>query len=484
MPKQPIIIWFRQDLRISDNPALQAACETGAPIIPLYILDDNNAKEWKMGAASRVWLHHALASLNQDLSENLIFKKGEAKKIIEELVQETNAHAVFWNRCYEPWRISRDKIIKTTLEKENIEIQSFNGSLLWEPWHIKTGGGTPYKVFTPYYRKGCLQQPPPRTPLPKAKSINFAKTQIKNLTLSDLNLMPPTREGDWDERLCKYWDISEKGAHQRLNDFLEDGLKQYKKGRDHPADQNTSRLSPYLHFGQISPNTAWYAAQERGVAEGWETDMDHFLSELGWREFSYNLLFHFPDITWKNLQDKFDNFPWTKNKTTEIKSWQQGKTGFPIVDAGVRELWETGYMHNRVRMIVGSFLVKNMLTHWHVGEEWFWDCLVDADLASNAASWQWIAGSGADASPYFRVFNPILQSQKFDKDGDYIRRFVPELKDLPKEHIHTPWETPELILKSAGIELGKTYPIPTMMHKDARDRALAAYQTIRQAKAE
>ena len=474
----PIIIWFRQDLRLSDNPALQAASETGQPIIPVYILDDQNAHEWKMGAASRVWLHHSLSALDKDLSNHLVIEQGDASKIIPELVKKTGASAVYWNRCYEPWCITRDKNIKADLDSKNIDVQSSNGSLLWEPWTIKNQAGLPYKVFTPFYRKGCLQAPPPREPLPRPKRLTYGDTDGLGISLDDLALLP-VKERHWDKALVKHWTISETGAHKRLSDFLEDGLANYKTGRDHPADENTSRLSPYLHFGQISPNQAWYAAQERGTVEGWEKDRDHFLSELGWREFSYSLLYHFPKITWENLQDRFNDFPWNNEPSADLEKWQQGQTGYPIVDAGMRQLWETGYMHNRVRMIVGSFLVKNMLTHWHLGEEWFWDTLVDADLASNAASWQWIAGCGADAAPYFRIFNPILQSKKFDSAGSYIRRFVPELKDLSDKDIHAPWEVSKIELRAAGIELGKTYPKPMMDHGAARDRALEAFKSTK-----
>ena len=478
MSKAPIIVWFRQDLRLNDNPALSAAVENGFPVIPLYILDDVNAEDWTMGGASRVWLHHGLNALNKDLSEHLVIEQGDASKIIPALIKKTGASGIYWNRCYEPWRIARDKDIKADLESNDIDVQSFNGSLLWEPWHISTQAGTPYKVFTPYYRKGCLNQPAPREPLERSTRITYGETDGLGCAVNDLNLLP-TKEGNWHETLAGHWDISEAGANQRLHDFLDDGLANYKTGRDHPADDNTSRLSPYLHFGMISPNTAWYAAQERGTLEGWEKDMGHFLSELGWREFSYNLLYHFPKIVWENLQEKFDNFPWKSQESEDLYAWQKGMTGFPIVDAGMRQLYETGYMHNRVRMIVGSFLVKNMLTHWHQGETWFWDCLVDADLASNSASWQWIAGCGADAAPYFRIFNPMLQSKKFDGKGEYIRHFIPELKDMPDEHIHAPWEAPDGVLKMAGVELGKDYPKPLMMHSDARDRAMEAYQSVR-----
>jgi deoxyribodipyrimidine photo-lyase len=479
MSKTPVIVWFRQDLRLHDNPALHAAYESGAPVIPLYILDDDNAKEWKMGSASRWWLHHALDNLNKDLSGHLVLEQGDATKIIPALIKKTDAKSIYWNRCYEPWRIERDKKIKSELEDNDIGVESFNGSLLWEPWTIKNQSGAPYKVFTPFYKKGCLNAPEQRAPLDRPARLTYGDTEGLGKILDSLKLLPQKPQPRWDRKMEKHWTISEDGAQKRLKDFLDDGLQHYKEGRDHPAHNNTSRLSPYLHFGQISPNTVWYAAQERGTAEGWERDRDHFLSELGWREFSYHLLYHFPHITWENLQEKFNDFPWNSQDSKEVQDWQKGLTGYPIVDAGMRELWETGYMHNRVRMIVGSFLVKNMLTHWHHGEEWFWDCLVDADLANNSASWQWIAGCGADAAPYFRIFNPILQSKKFDEKGEYIRQYVPELSKLPDKHIHAPWEAPDDILEEAGIKLGKDYPKPMMDHSAARDRALEAFKSTK-----
>ena len=481
MSKAPIIVWFRQDLRLSDNPALHAAYETGYPIIPLYILDDENAKEWKMGAASRVWLRHSLEALNKDLSDHLVIQKGDATEIIPDIISKTKAVGIYWNRCYEPWRIKRDENIKSFLKDEmkDLDVQSFNGSLLWEPWTIKNQSGDPYKVFTPFYRKGCLNAEEPRKPLDRPSRLTYGDTDGLGITFKDLDLLPAKKEGDWDERMISHWNISEDGAHKRLKDFLKNSLGHYKEGRDHPAQENTSRLSPYLHFGQISPNTAWYEAKKQDIGKSPEKNREHFLSELGWREFSYSLLYHFPKITWENLQEKFNNFPWSSQESKDLKDWRKGLTGYPIVDAGMRQLWETGYIHNRVRMIVGSFLVKNMLTHWHRGEEWFWDCLVDADLASNSASWQWIAGCGADAAPYFRIFNPILQSKKFDADGNYIKQFVPELKDMPAKHIHAPWEAPDDVLKEAGIELGTTYPKPMMDHSEARDRALGAFQSTK-----
>lgn len=473
MTQSPVIVWFRQDLRLADNPALHAAHQTGAPIIPVYILDDDNAGPWKMGGASRVWLHHSLNALGQSLDGHLHVVAGDAATLLPALVKKTKATGVYWNRCYEPWRIARDKNIKAALEDNGIDAQSFNGSLLWEPWEIKKNDGTPYKVFTPFFRKGCLSAMPPRKPLPIPKKMNLISAPGGG-TVDDLTLLPARPR--WDTGMVKHWTIGEKGAQKRLKDFIEDGLEGYKDGRNVPSQENVSRLSPYLHFGEISPNTAWYAAQSSGAANGLERDADTFMSELGWREFSYGLLYHTPSIVWDNLNARFNNFPWTDRETRDVNDWQRGMTGYPIVDAGMRELWETGYMHNRVRMIVGSFLVKNLLVHWRQGELWFWDTLFDADLANNSASWQWIAGCGADAAPYFRIFNPVLQGEKFDPRGEYVRRYVPELKDMPDSHIHKPWDASPLILKAAGVELGKTYPAPMVDHGKARDRALEAFQ--------
>lgn len=487
--KAPILVWFRQDLRLSDNPALHAACAAGHPIIPVYILDDVNAKDGnqdhKMGSTSRVWLHHALQALDKDLSDNLIILNGDATEIIPDLIKKTNAAGIYWNRCYEPWRIKRDENIKSFIKDnmEGIEVKSFNGSLLWEPWNIKNQAGTPYKVFTPYYKKGCLNQEPPREPLPHPTNMTFGDTKELGESVEALNLLPPEKEGDWDERLVSNWTISEAGAQKRMTDFLSKGIKNYKDGRNHPSWDNVSRLSAYLHWGHVSPNQVWYAAKATDMTGGSEKDREHFLSELGWREFSYNLLYHFPTLPWENLQPRFNDFPWKTADSDEgkenLERWKYGQTGYPIVDASMRELHETGYMHNRPRMIVGSFLVKNMLTHWHEGEKWFWDCLVDADLASNSASWQWIAGCGADAAPYFRIFNPMTQSEKFDKDGEYIRKYVPELYDVPNKYIHAPWDAPADVLKKCGVVLGENYPKPMMMHSDARDRALEAFKSTK-----
>ncbi|MFP4312736.1 MAG: cryptochrome/photolyase family protein [Alphaproteobacteria bacterium] len=474
MTQKTALIWFRQDLRLHDNPALHHAVENEYKIIPLFILDDENAGPWKRGGASRWWLHQSLQSLNNSLEGNLVFRKGKADEIIPELVKEHEIKAVFWNRCYEPWRISRDQNIKTQLKESRIECDTFNGSLLWEPWEIKKDDGTPYKVFTPFYKKGCLNAAPPLEPLPKPDNISFADFRPR-YDVSDLDLLPAIQ---WYRKMKPHWEISESGAHERLHHFLENGLSGYKEDRNRPDKDNTSMLSPYLHHGEISVREIWHQARAKGMDCAPEKDVEHFCSELGWREFSHSLLYYNPEITDKPIQAKFEAFPWDKNDAY-LERWQKGQTGIPIVDAGMRQLWQTGWMHNRVRMIVGSFLIKNMLIHWQEGHKWFWDCLVDADYANNGASWQWVAGCGADAAPYFRIFNPVTQGEKFDPDGAYIRQYVPELKELPTKYLYAPWEAPPLVLKEAGITLGKDYPEAVVDLKASRNRALEAFQSLK-----
>jgi deoxyribodipyrimidine photo-lyase len=468
MKKSPIIMWFRQDLRLQDNPALNAAHETGQPILPVYILDDENSGAWKMGGASRWWLHESLKALSNSLSGALCLYHSDPQEILADLLKKTGATDIYWNRCYEPWRIARDKKIKEALPGK-----SFNGALLFEPHTTLKDDGTPYKVFTPFYRKGCLEKAPePHQPETAFKDLNLF--DHKGQSLDDLKLFPAIK---WYDDMAGMWQPGEEGARARLDEFLENGLRFYKDGRNFPDQPHVSRLSPHLHFGEISPHTAWYAARETMVAQRCETDGETFLSELGWREFSNSLLYHAPQLPRDNWNKKFDNFPW-RDDMDALKAWQRGQTGYPIVDAGMRELWQTGYMHNRVRMIVGSFLVKNLMLHWHHGEDWFWDTLVDADLANNSASWQWIAGCGADAAPYFRIFNPVTQGQKFDGDGAYVRRYVPEIAALPDKYLHCPWDAPEMILKGANVTLGKDYPKPIVDLKASRERALAAFKSL------
>lgn len=464
-----VLFWFRNDLRLADNPGLFEAAKKGQ-VLPIYIMDEH-LSDFKMGSASKWWLHHSLKNLDASLDCKLNVYAGRPMDVLIDLVKKHNITAVYWNRCYEPDRINDDSKIKAYLKSIAVECQSFNGSLLWEPWEVLKGDKTYYKVFTPYYRNGCLKAGMPRTPLPKPAQLSCIKDKDA-ITIDALSLIPKIH---WYDQMEETWQIGEQSALNRCESFLNEGLLGYKELRNNPAKRNVSRLSPHLHFGEISPNQVWHAALAVGTVRGVENDLDCFLSELGWREFSYYLLYHFPKLPRQNFQPKFDAFPWIQNEGF-LKAWQSGQTGYPIVDAGMRQLWQTGYMHNRVRMIVGSFLIKNLKLHWHHGADWFWDCLVDADLASNSASWQWVAGSGADASPYFRIFNPVLQGQKFDADGEYTRCFVPELKDLPSKYLFNPWTAPDHVLRASGVVLDRDYPRPIVDLARSRDEALLAYK--------
>ncbi len=396
-----------------------------------------------------------------------MFLKGDAAKEMPNFVEKTKAEAVFWNRRYEPWAMERDKGIKENLKENGVEAHSFNGSLLFEPWEIKNKTGLSYKVFTPYSR-ACHERGGIRPPT-GTKKVNFTKAE--GLTLDDLKLMPSIK---WYGGMDDFWKPGEEGGKARLKRFAADAAAKYKAQRDFPAIDGVSRLSPYLHFGELSPHQIWDAISGK-------VDRAHdYLRQLLWREFSWHLLYHAPDFPEKPWDAKFTKFPWKKDKKL-LRLWQKGLTGYPIVDAGMRQLWETGWMHNRVRMIVGSFLVKNLLLNWRDGEDWFWDTLVDADLGNNAAGWQWIAGCGADAAPYFRIFNPVLQSRKFDPAGEYIKKYIPELKKLPANLVHAPWEASPLELSAAGVTLGKTYPAPVVDLAESRDRALKAYNVAKNA---
>lgn len=477
MPKSsPTILWFRQDLRLRDNPALSAALEQGA-VLAVFVLDDKNAGERRHGAASRCWLHHSLKTLDSSLGGKLWVLEGDATELIPQFAAEQGATAVYWNRCYEPWRITRDGRIKQALATLGINAESHSGTLLWEPWQVLKSDGTPYKVFTPFYRHALKTQPAavvaPATVIDHRASDFLACKQDRN-KIDSLALLPVSI---WHKAMLEDWTPGEAGAQMRLEEFLEGGLTDYREGRDFPARRSVSRLSPHLHFGEISVKQVAYAAT-LSAQQGHESQSEHFLRELAWREFSYSLLYHFPAVCEKNLKQEFDHFPWRDDPELRI-AWQRGMTGYPIVDAGMRELYATGTMHNRVRMITASFLVKNLMQHWRHGEQWFWDCLVDADLANNSCSWQWVAGSGADAAPYFRIFNPVTQSQKFDKDGEYIRRFIPEIAALPSKFLHDPSSAPETVLQQAGISLGVDYPRAIVDLKQSRERALSAYHAMR-----
>ncbi|WP_236870235.1 cryptochrome/photolyase family protein [Candidatus Bandiella numerosa] len=471
MKEKTVIHWFKQDLRLHDNPSLYSSCKTGR-IIPIYIFDTYNPKQYQIGGASSWWLHHSLISLQKSLSGNLCLFLGNPKDILLYLIDKYNVCSVHWNRCYASWKIERDSDIEKFLTSKGVEVKTYNASLLWEPWETLKQDGTPYKVFTPFYKSGCLLNGvSPRKPIPAPVKIEFFFKDNEYNNIEKLNLLPNLA---WHKKLSKHWDIGEKNAISKLADFIESSLQNYKEGRNYPGENFASRLSPHIHFGEISPNFIWNKINSIESDE----NTQHFFSELGWREFSYYLLYHFPFLPKKNLQKNFDKFPWEKNEKY-LDCWQKGITGYPIVDAGMRQLWEEGYMHNRVRMIVGSFLVKNLLLHWHHGQRWFWDCLVDADLANNSAGWQWIAGCGADAAPYFRIFNPVTQGHKFDAQGKYTRKYVPELNNLPNKYLFSPWEAPNNILKEAGVVLGENYPYPIVNLQESRNLALEAYDKIK-----
>jgi deoxyribodipyrimidine photo-lyase len=472
MPANTVIMWFRQDLRLSDNPALLNAIQQGR-VLPVFILDEGN--DWSIGGASRWWLHHSLLALNESLQGNLWILRGDAAELLLQLAREHSASHAFWNRCYEPSIIRRDSLIKEQLTADGITATSSNGSLIWEPWENLKQDGTPYKIFTPFY-KYAIANNPPAAPSPAANA-NFDTVkclQGKN-RIDDLNLLP---EINWYEQIASQWQPGELGARQRLQNFAENGLYDYRDGRDYPAKRSVSMLSPHLHFGEISPREAASVVKQAGDIDSNEEQAAHFIRELAWREFSYYTLYHFPHICQQNMKSQFDRFPWVKDQKS-LCLWQQGQTGFPLVDAGMRELWQTGTMHNRVRMIVGSFLVKNLMIHWLEGARWFWDCLLDADLANNSCSWQWVAGSGADAAPYFRIFNPVTQSTKFDPEGSYIRKYVPELNGLSNKAIHDPSSAAASELEKAGVILGEHYPRAIVDLKESRVRALDAYKALR-----
>ncbi len=472
MNEQKIIVWFRQDLRLADNPALHEAIKVGK-IIPVFILDQDGAKNFAIGDASRWWLHESLQSLKHDLKGHLIIAEGDSLKILKQLIKKYQATAVYWNRCYQPWAIERDQQIKKELLSDGIDTQSFNGSLLWEPQDVVKSDGTAYKVFTAFYKNGCLKAQAPREILAKPRTLKFEK-MVKIENLDGLGLL---KKNDAVQRFEKHWKPTEQQAHKLLQDFIKNTLSGYKTGRDFPVLQQTSRLSPYLQFGQISPHQVWWAVKDQGYEYASRVDVQHFLTELVWREFSYNVLFHAPTVTHKNLQKKFDHLIWRSSKS-DLESWQQGLTGYPLVDAGMRELWQTGYMHNRVRMVVASFLIKNLRIDWREGEAWFWDLLVDADLASNSFNWQWVAGFGYDAAPYFRIFNPTTQGKKFDKHGEYVKHWVPELKNMPDKYLYEPWLAPLEILKKAKVVLEKNYPKPIVDLKISRQQALDNFKKL------
>ncbi|KQW66409.1 deoxyribodipyrimidine photolyase [Phenylobacterium sp. Root77] len=475
------LLWFRSDLRLADNPALAAALEQGGPVVPVFVLDDEDAGQWKAGRASRWWLHHSLQSLARDLEargSRLVLRRGRAAAEIERLAGELQASSVVWNRCYEPWATARDERLKATLKTKGVSVRSFNAMLLREPWEVMSGKGEPYRVFTPFWKalRAGLQLP---AAVAAPAGIPAPAEWPRSDALAEWALLPS--RPDWAGGLRAAWTPGEAGALERLDAFAGPLSLQYGEARNLPGREGTSRLSPHLHFGEIGPRQVWRAQTAAALAETGDlmpSGVEVYLSEIAWREFSHHLLFHTPTLPDRPLRPDFADFPWRRDPDG-LAAWTRGLTGYPIVDAGMRQLWATGWMHNRVRMIVASFLIKDLLVDWRAGQAWFWDTLVDADLANNAASWQWVAGSGADASPYFRVFNPVTQGEKFDPDGAYVRRWAPELAGLPDKLLHAPWKATPLELADAGVRLGVDYPAPIVDHAVARERALEAYASIR-----
>ena len=475
MSDNPVLCWFRDDLRLADNPALAAAHASGRPLVLIYILDDSSLESRPLGGASRWWLDKSLRSLSERIAAKggkLILSKGQAETVIAEVVARTGACAVYWNRRYGPAR-KIDERIKAALKRDGVEAHSFNGSLLVEPFALKTGSGGDFKVFTPFWKalQASITIPDP-APEPRTLAAG-PKLASDDIAAWDLHPSKP----DWSTGFSAMWTPGELRARMRLREFLAGPVSGYTDGRNMPAQDSTSRLSPYMHFGEISPHQVWRAArhaEESGEAS--PREVQKFLSEIAWRDFSHYLLYHDPEMGRLSWRRQFEAVEWRNGTKTELEAWKRGQTGYPIIDAGMRQLWTTGWMHNRVRMIVASFFAKDLLVHWRKGEEWFWDTLVDADEANNANGWQWTAGTGADAAPYFRVFNPVLQGEKFDPEGAYVREWVPELAKLPPRWIHHPWEAPAVVLTSAGVKLGDTYPQPIVDHDFARKRALETYK--------
>jgi deoxyribodipyrimidine photo-lyase len=460
------IVWFRDDLRIADNPALDAAMRRGLPVIAVYVLDETSHGIRLLGGAARWWLHHSLERLGESLKAlgvPLVLRRGAALAVLGDLAGSSGAVAVAWNRRYGAAEIAVDTAVKAALTKSGVEVESFAGHLLHEPWTLKPASGPHYKVFTAFW-KAARVSAEPRRPLPAPKALQPIDRDISSDTLDDWRLLP--RQPDWSGGLADAWTPGEAGARDRLDRFLDESLTGYTRLRDRPDHVATSMLSPHLRFGEISPFQVWHSALARGDDSG----VDKFLSEIGWREFSWHLLFHNPGLTNSNLNRTFDRFAW-RDDTDGLDAWRRGRTGFPIVDAGMRQLWTTGWMHNRVRMIAASFLIKNLMIDWRQGEAWFWDTLVDADAANNPASWQWVAGSGADAAPFFRIFNPVLQGRKFDPQGAYVRHWIPEIADLSDAHVHEPWKAPDF--SDCG------YPAPIVDHAVARYRALDAFKALK-----
>lgn len=473
MPDQPVLLWFRRDLRLADNPAVHAAVGSGRPVVPVYVLDERDSHCWDAGGASRWWLHHSIESLDRDLQSlggRLTLRRGETAEVLEKLADETGAGHLVFSRFGGP---ESDLLEKTVSDRlgHRLELEPCSGYLLNEPGTVRTASGDQYRIFTPFF-KACLQLPDPAAPLDKPGKMRFG-TPVMSDELADWSLTPGNP--DWATGFRDVWTPGEKPAAIRSRELLSGRLDRYAKERDRPDHDGTSRLSPHLHFGEVSPRQLWHGVRQGDNPFG--DGAQGFIRQLYWREFSCHLLHAFPDLPTSPLRKEFEQFSWQRRPDL-LAAWQNGETGYPIIDAGMRELWQTGWMHNRVRMLVASFLVKHLLIPWQEGAAWFRDTLVDADEANNSASWQWVAGCGTDAAPYFRIFNPVIQGRKFDPHGRYTKRWIPELAKLDAGVVHAPWEASQDALREAGVRLGATYPAPIVEHREARERALAAYRRV------
>jgi deoxyribodipyrimidine photo-lyase len=474
---QTALVWLRRDLRLTDNPALLHALAHADRVVPLFVFSPDEEQRWAPGAASRWWLHHSLIALDRSLRKlgsQLVVQRGPSLTALRRSIRETGATLVCWNKLYEPSALKRDAELAAALDQDDVTVEQSNGALLFEPGSILNGQKLPYRVFTPFWRtveKELSTLPPPRKAPRKLPAV---PRKLSRIDIDDLALLPKIR---WDQGIAATWTPGEAGALKQLKQFGKH-VANYPTGRDRPDHADTSRQSPHLHFGEIGPrqivamlrHSASGAAQSRGT--------DSYLRQIGWREFAHHLLFHFPATTTAPLNERFAKQKWRQSRV-DLQAWQRGATGIPLVDAGMRELWHTGWMHNRIRMIVASVLTKNLQIHWLQGAQWFWDTLVDANLANNTLGWQWVAGCGADAAPYYRIFNPVLQAKRFDPQRRYIRQWLPEIARLPDRWIHQPWAAPEAVLQSAGIHLGVTYPVPVVDLGESRKRALQVYEQLR-----
>lgn len=478
MTENPVVYWIRNDLRLADNPALMAAAAPNRPVIPLFIWSPDEEDEWPPGAAAEAWLHRSLEALARAYGaqgSRLLYAQGDVEQVLNGLCRETGATAVYAAHRYEPAAQRQEAQVRDSLSHIGVDLHLFAGSVLHPPAAIETNAGAPYQVFTPYYRR-CQLEPPPPTPLPVPDPIPAPSTWPESQTLSDLDLIP---DHPWAAKVLAYWSPGEDGAHDALAAFLDGPIQEYGSGRDEPAEPGTSSISPHFHFGELSPRQVWHAVQARASSNTMDTAAcESYIRQLYWREFAHHLLYHFPHTPDEPLKPLFRHFPW-RNDGTALRRWQRGQTGFPFVDAGMRELWKTGWMHNRARMVVASFLVKDLRIHWREGAAWFWDTLVDADLANNTLGWQWVAGCGADAAPYFRIFNPVTQGKRFDAAGDYVRRWVPELAGLPDKYLHCPWTMRPAERAACGVHLGEHYPHPMVDHAAARKMALTTYEEVK-----